>query len=61
MSLEMVFAYIDPVAGSILLQMIFAGAIGCFMFSHQLILQFFRFVFGRTQRAQGSSGGKKRR
>jgi hypothetical protein len=43
----MLYAYIDPVSGSILLQVIVAGTIGAFGYFFRPIRRAFRWLFGR--------------
>lgn len=49
MRLPVVLAYIDPVSGTILLQLIIAGVLGCMGFFHRTIWRVCRAIVGHPQ------------
>ena len=56
MSWPVLFSYIDPFSGTILLQVIIAGVIGCVAFFRRAIWGFLRFVL-RLKRPEEDSPG----
>lgn len=52
-------SYIDPVSGSILLQVILAGIIGCIAFFRRSIWGLFRMVFRRRGAGDDSASGER--
>ena len=55
MSLPVLFSYIDPVSGSILLQVILAAIIGCIALFRRSIWGLLRMVFRRSEGNNDSS------
>ena len=54
MFLSTILAYVDPVSGAIIIQLLFAGAVGCVAFFRRSILGGLRILFGR----RGDEGKK---
>ncbi len=55
MTLLTLFAYIDPMSGAILLQVIIAGFVGCVAFFRRSIGRVFGRVFGRKQSEESTN------
>jgi len=47
-------AYIDPMSGAILLQVILGGCLGFFALCHRQVVRFFSWVLGRKPKAEAT-------